>query len=383
MEIVRIGIIGMGGMGYTHCKNIVSIKETKLTCVCDNEESVAREKGKEFGVEYFCDYREMIKSGLCDAVMVVIPHWFHADASVFALENGLHVLCEKPLAVTVSDADRMVKAAKENGKIFTVMHQVRTEPLFRKAKEMITSGVIGEVRRTLCIDTWYRAQSYYDSNSWRATWKGEGGGVLINQAPHIIDLFIMLGGFPVRIKANTRTRLHEIEVEDEAAAVLEYENGAWGYYYVTTCEPQDRHFRMEIAGDRGKLAIRGYNLYLYKYSAPISKYTYEAKEMWGGITLESESRKFKSNVATGAVEIIKNFAAAILRGEELFVSGEDSLRTMEFINACILSGKKNKPVDLPVDRKEYDRLINALKKSSKPKKRVIVQRATDPRLLKK
>ncbi len=383
MGTVRIGIIGMGGMGYTHCKNIVSIKETKLTCVCDNEESVAREKGKEFGVEYFSDYREMIKSGLCDAVLVVIPHWFHADAGVFAMENGLHVLSEKPISVTVSDADRMVKAAKKSGKIFTVMHQMRTEPLFRKAKEIITSGVIGEVRRTLCIDPWYRTQIYYDSGTWRATWKGEGGGVLINQAPHIIDLFIMLGGFPVRIKANTRTRMHKIEVEDEVSASLEYKNGALGYYYVTTCELPERHFRIEIAGDKGKLIIRGYNLYLYKYSAPISKYTFEAKDMWSGITLEREARKFKNNVATASVAIIKNFAAAILRGEELFVSGEDGLRTMEFINACILSGKKNKAVDIPVDRKEYDRLMNALKKSSKPKKRVVVQRATDPRLLKK
>ncbi len=383
MGTVRIGIIGMGGMGYTHCKNIVSIKETKLACVCDNEEKVAREKGKEFRVEYFTDYREMIKSGLCDAVIVVIPHWFHASASVFALENGLHVLSEKPISVTVSDADRMVKAAKESGKIFTVMHQMRTEPLFRKAKEIMTSGVIGEVRRTLCVDPWYRNQIYYDSGAWRATWKGEGGGVLINQAPHIIDLFIMLGGLPVRIKANTRTRLHKIEVEDEVAALLEYENGAWGYYFVTTCEPGERNFRVEIKGDRGKLIIRGYNLYLYKYSAPVSKYTFDAKDMWAGITAEREALKFKSNVTTGAVEIIKNFAAAILRGEELFVSGQDGLRTMEFINACILSGKKNKEVDIPVDRKEYDRLMNALKKTSKPKRRVVVQRATDPRLLKK
>jgi len=381
MEKVRIGIVGLGAMGYGHCKNVISIPETELTAVCDNSEDLARERGKEFGVPYFTDSRELINSGLCDGIIVVVPHWFHPDVSIYALQSGLNVLCEKPLAVTVSDAERMVKGAKKYKKVFSVMHQMRTEPFFKKAKEIVESGAIGKIHRTLCVDLWYRAQAYYDSGTWRATWKGEGGGVLINQAPHIIDLFIALAGLPCRIEAKTRTRLHKIEVEDDVCAFLEYRNGAWGYYYTTTCEPV-RNFYIELAGEKGKLIIDGYKIKLYRYNEPVSVFTRKAKNMWEAIEAKEEIYQFESNLSTGQKEIIKNFAEAILQKEKLLVTGKDGLNTVEFINACILSGKKGKPVDIPVDRDEYNRLIEKLKRLSKPKKNVKVQIATDPRLLK-
>jgi len=382
MERVKIGIIGVGGMGYAHCKIASNLPETELTCVCDVDQEIAKQRGEEFKVKYFTDYKELIKSGLCDAVIVATPHWFHPEVSILAFENGLHVLSEKPIAVKVSDADRMIEAAKKSKKVFSIMFQRRTEPLFKKAKEIVKSGTLGKIMKSVCIDPWYRTQAYYDSGTWRATWIGEGGGVLINQAPHTIDLFTMLTGLPKKIEAKTRTRLHDIEVEDEVAAFLEYENGAWGYYYTSTCEPIGP-FHLEITGDKGKLIIRGMSLTFYSFEKPITKFTKECPDMWSGLHYVEEKIEISSNIETGHSVIIKNFARAILYGEELIVKGEEGLNSVEFINACILSGKKNKIVEIPVDRKEYDDLMEELKKTSKPKKIVKVQRITDPNIEKK
>jgi len=377
VEKVRTGIIGVGGMGYSHCKVVNSLEEIELTCVCDNVEEVAKERAEEFGVKYFTDYKELIKSGLCDAVIVATHHWMHSEVAVFAFENGLHVLSEKPIAVRVSDADRMIEASKKNNKIFSVMFQRRTEPVFKKAIEIVKNGILGEIQRTIFIDPWYRAQAYYDSGAWRATWVGEGGGVLINQAPHGIDLFMLLGGFPKRVEAKTRARLHKIEVEDEASVFLEYPNGAWGHYYTTTCESGGT-FYMELAGDKGKFTLRGNELSLYTFSQPLSEYTFKAADMWASLGITEEKIDISSTIPTGHIAIIKNFAHSIANGEKLIVMGEEGLKSVEFINAVILSGEKGKPVEMPVDRREYDEFIEELKKTSKPKEHVKVQRTTDP-----
>ncbi len=378
MDKVRIGIVGVGGMGYAHCKSVVDIKETELTCVCDVDEEVAKERGKEFGVKYFTDYNKLIKSGLCDAIIVATPHWFHPEIAVSAFENGLHVLSEKPIAVKVSDADRMIEASEKNNRVFAVMYQRRVEWFVRKAKEIIDSGKVGEVLRTVCIDPWYRAQAYYNSATWRATWLGEGGGVLINQAPHTIDIFTYLAGLPSKVEAKTRTRLHDIEVEDEVSALLEYKNGAWGYYYTSTCEPVGP-FHLEVSGDKGKLVIRGKDITFYNYETPIKEFTEKAPDMWASLKIEEEKIIGNSNLPIGHAVIIRNFARSILYGEKLIAPGKEGLNSVEFINACILSGKKNKVVEVPVNREEYDELMEELRKTSKPKKVVKVQRITDPK----
>lgn len=378
MEKVRIGVVGVGGMGYAHCKSVISLEETELTCVCDVDEEIAKKRAEEFNVKYFTDYKEMIKSGLCDAVIVATPHWFHPEIAVYAFKNGLSVLSEKPIAVTVSDADKMIKAAKESGKTFSVMYQRRTEPIFRKAREIVKSGILGELIKAVCIDPWYRSQAYYNSATWRATWKGEGGGVLINQAPHTIDLFTLLAGLPKRILAKCRTKLHDIEVEDEVSALLEYENGAWGYYYTSTCEPIGP-FYLEVSGNNGKLIITGSELKLYKYEHGIKEFTKDAPNMWAGIKYKEEPVEIDKSLPSGHSVIIKNFARNILYGEPLIVKGEEGLNTIEFINACILSSKKNKPVEIPVNRNQYNRLMKQLIKSSKPKKIEKELRVTDPK----
>jgi len=378
---VRIGVIGVGGMGSSHCTVLKESAETRLAFVCDIDENVAKEKGEKFGVPYFNDHKKAIKSKLCDAVVVATPHWVHPEISIFAFKNGLHVLSEKPIAVTVADADRMIRAARDNKRVFAVMYQRRTEPFVRELKEIIKSGVIGEITRTLCIDPWYRAQSYYDSGTWRATWAGEGGGVIINQSPHTIDLFTQVAGIPVKVEAKTRARLHKIEVEDEVAARLEYRNGAWGYFYTTTCEPGST-FHMEIAGDRGKVLVNGTGITLYKYSVPVSKFTRQSNSMWASMETKEEKIEIDNSLATGHAGIMKNFIGAITRGEKLLSPGAEGLNSVEFLNACILSSKKNKPVKIPVNRKEYNALIKNLIKTSKVKKTTRIQRVTDPKFAK-
>ncbi|MCM8764881.1 MAG: Gfo/Idh/MocA family oxidoreductase, partial [Candidatus Omnitrophica bacterium] len=354
--------------------------EAELVAVCDAEENRAKEVGEKYGVKWFTDYRKLIDSKIADAVIVATPHYFHPEISVYAMNNGLHVLTEKPIAVTVSQADAMVEAARKSNKVFCVMYQRRNWAIAIAAKKLITEGKIGEIRRTLLIDPWYRAQAYYDSGLWRATWKGEGGGVLINQAPHMIDMFTWLAGLPKRFEAKVRTRLHNIEVEDEVSVLLEYDNGAWGYYYTTTNEVPHITY-LEIAGDRGKIIINGDTLRFFETSVPISKFTFENNSMWASVETKEKPVRIPKKQATHT-EIIKNFCRAIIKGEKLVAPGVEGINSVEFINAILLSGFKRKPVETPVNRKEYDRFIQEMIRKSKEKTTVRIQIETDPNLKK-
>jgi len=367
MEKVRIGVVGCGGMGREHIKNIKELPEAQLACVSDANPETAKRIGGENGVPCFDDYQQLLKSGFCDAVLIATPHYFHPEVGIAAFKAGLHVLSEKPIAVTVSAADAFLKAAKKSGKLFGVMFQQRALPEIRLARQIIKSGRLGEIRRTLMVNPHYRSQAYYDSAGWRGTWLGEGGGVLLNQSPHGIDLFLLLAGVPGRVTAKTRTGMHKIEVEDEAAALLEYKNGAWGYYYTTTSEDTRSPLMMEIVGDSGKLVITEKEIRLYAFQPSISRHNATARIMGGGPEVREE--KLELPVAeTGHKEIVRNFCSAVLGREELIAPGAEGIWSVEFINALILSGKKNKSVKVPVNRKEYDKLLDGLKKKSKARK---------------
>ncbi|GBC94204.1 Glucose--fructose oxidoreductase [bacterium HR15] len=383
-EQVRFGVVGLGAMGAGHCHYLRNlVPETELTAVCDTEVDRAQAMGEQYGVPFFTEPEAMFASGLIDAVLIATPHYFHAPLAIMAFQHGLHVLTEKPLCVTVSDADRMLAAARQSGKKFGIMYQMRTRPENRAARRLIEQGAIGEVRRTLLITAWYRTQAYYDSGGWRATWAGEGGGVLINQAPHYLDLFQWLGGLPARVFAQIRTRLHDIEVEDEAFALLEYPNGAHGYLYATTNEVPDEN-AIEICGDRGKLCLYNGKLEFWQFEHSIREFTFQSEEMWGSIHAERIEVPLETP-PEGALRdhpaIIQNFARSILYDEALIAPGEEGLAVVELINALILSGKRGVPVSIPVDRAAYDALIAELKAQSRPKTRVREQHQTDPHLV--
>jgi len=382
MEKVHFGVAGVGGMGAGHCTYLSErVPEAALTAVFDVNRERARQMGELHGVPAFDDLTEFLQAGQMEAIVIAAPHYFHPDIAIEAFRHGLHVLTEKPLSVTVAQADAMIAAAHESGQKFGIVYQMRTEPEYRAAKRLVGLGVIGEVYRTMLITGWYRTQAYYDSGGWRATWAGEGGGVLINQAPHYLDLFAWLGGMPTQIHAQVRTRLHEIEVEDEAFALLQYANGAHGYLYASTTEAPEENV-IEICGDRGKLKITNGHVECWELESPVREFTHTSQEMWGGIRavpVEIAMEPLPDDAPRAHSAIIQNFCRSILYDEPLIAPGEEGLNAMELINGVILSGKKSKAVELPLDRREYDRLIGVLRAESKPKTRVREQSVTDPK----
>ncbi len=378
-EKVRIGVIGLGGMGQEHIIRIKDVPEAELTAVSDIDPELTKKSSDENKVPGFTGYKKLLASTLIDAVLIATPHYFHPEIGIAAMEAGIHCLSEKPIAVSVDAADKFVQAARKNKRVFAVMYQYRTLPEVRLARKIVESGRLGQIRRTCMIEPNYRTQAYYDSAGWRATWKGEGGGVLINQAPHGIDLFLLLGGLPGRVTAREQTRLHRIEVEDEAAALLEYPNKAWGYYYTSTNEVPVGVF-MEISGDKGKIVYQNGLLKLHSLKSPIPEFTFSSREMWASPEVIEEKLELPQ-CETGHKEIIRNFCGSILFGEKLIAPGEEGIWTVEFFNALILSGKKNKSVDIPVNRREYEDLLQSLKKTSRENKVKKIKRVTDPRHL--
>jgi predicted dehydrogenase len=259
MDIVRFGIIGMGGMGNGHALNMPEVHEARLTAVCDIAPDALAAATDAYEVPGFPTHTELLDSGLVDAVIIATPHYSHPPIAVDAMHRGIHVLSEKPIAVRVSGADAMIAAAKETGVVFAADFGLRTRPVYQAVKRLADEGSLGPLYRTLLIDARFRSQAYYDSASWRATWRGEGGGVLLNQAPHAMDILTWLGGTPSRVTARVSTRQHNIEVEDEAAAILEYRNGALGYLCVTVNE-SPTGMRLELCGENGKVIVDDHGL---------------------------------------------------------------------------------------------------------------------------
>ncbi len=381
MAKVRIGVIGVGGMGQGHCDMLQQVKEAQLVAICDADVRTAKNVGDRCQTPFFTDYRKLIESGLAEAVLIATPHYFHTPIAIAAFKAGLHVLCEKPIAVAVSDADRMLAAAKKSGRVFGVMFQMRADPRFRAARRLLDEGRVGNLIRANMIIGWYRTQAYYNSGGWRATWKGEGGGVLFNQAPHQLDIFTWLVGLPVRLIAQTRTRLHDIEVEDEAFGMLEMDNGAHAYIYASVNEAPGTN-RLEIVGDRGKILIDEDGLRFWELETPISEYTKKSKEMWATpkaslVTVPLE----KTDPSHTTIQ--RNFCRAILFGEELIAPGEEAIESLELADAFTLSSHLGKAVKLPISRAAYDKLLASLVAKSRPKRGASTKRVTDPQHVKK
>jgi predicted dehydrogenase len=282
------------------------------------------------------------------------------------MRAGLHVLCEKPLSECVSTADHMVRAARQARVAFGVMFQRRTEPVFVRALELVRAGALGRIYRTVLISPEYRSQAYYDSAGWRATWTGEGGGVLLNQAPHIIDLFLLLGGMPATVLGRVETRLHTIEVEDLAEALLTYPDGGTGYLYCSTNEPMPGQM-IELYGDKGKLLYRDGTLRFHTIEPPVAEFTQTNTQMWGAPRTQEQTLDIPA-ADSGHHVIIRNFARHLLLGEPLIAPGEEAVRSLELANAIWLSAVRGKPVRLPLNRRAYDAF---LARQRDPARRVI------------
>ncbi len=374
---VRFGVIGVGGMGQGHCRTLAKADEAVLTAVCDIDPATAKKVGEEHGVRWFRRHKDLIRSGLCDAVIIATPHPVRPAIAIDCARAGIHLLCEKPLSERVSTAEKVVNAAREAGVALAVDFQRRTEPAFRKALELVRSGALGRIYRRTLISPEYRSQAYYDSGGWRATWKGEGGGVMMNQAPHIMDMFIQLGGKPCRVIGRCETRLHDIEVEDHAEALLEYPDGGTGYLYCSTCEAGPGQM-IEVFGDKGKLCFRNGRLQFWRFEPAIARFTKENTAMWARPECTETPLELEEQEQRGHINIIRNFARHILSGESLVSPGVEALDSLELANAVWLSSYRSKPVELPLNRGAYDRFLAAKRRTSVSRKTVREHRETDP-----
>lgn len=367
MKEVRFGIIGVGGMGTSHANKILAgdVPRGVLKAVCD----VNPERFDPFGdgILKFEDSRRLIRSGEVDAVLIATPHYDHTTIGIDALQQGLHVLTEKPISVHKADCERLIAAYKNRprkAQVFAAMFNVRTTPVFQKTRELVQKGELGEFTRVNWIITnWFRTQAYYDGGGWRATWKGEGGGVLLNQCPHQLDLLQWICGLPCRVRGFCGFgKRHHIEVEDEVTAYLEYDNGATGVFVTGTGEAPGTN-RLEICGERGKLVVEHGELHFIRNEVPMSEF--------GRASTASFDRPPVWNVeipisGTGGqhVEIMRNFVDAILDKTPLIAPAEEGIRSVELGNAMLLSSLTGKTVDLPMNGAAFERRLKKLIRES-------------------
>jgi len=361
---VRIGVVGVGGMGSHHANYIKAgeISRAELTAVCDTDES-RLERWSD--VKAFTDSRELIRSGLVDAVLIATPHYDHTTIGIDAFRNGIHVLTEKPLAVHKADAERMIAAHRETKLVFSAMFQMRTEPLYKKLKQLIGNGELGAITRINWIVTdWFRTEAYYASGGWRATWSGEGGGVLLNQCPHNLDLMQWWFGMPSNIRAFCGLGVkHDIEVEDQVTAYLEYPNGATGVFVTTTGEAPGTN-RLEIAGERGKIIVEGGRIQFTRNEVPASEFARTSKqsfarpEIWNiDIPVVGKSAGHKA--------VTQNFVDAILDGVDLIAPAEEGINSVEIANSMLYSSLTDSTVELPLDSAAFEAMLKDLCAKSK------------------
>ncbi len=371
-KAIRLGIIGYGNMGTTHSQNIQEgkLKNIELVAFCDVSEKRKIWAEEHFPeVNFFHDYKELIDSTLVDAVLIATPHYIHPDIAIYALEHGLHVLVEKPAGVYTKQVEEMNEVAKKAGKVFCIMYNQRTNPYFQKIRDLVKSGELGELKRfNWIITTWYRSQAYFDSGTWRATWDGEGGGVLINQCPHNLDLWQWMFGMPNKIWAKCHYgKWHNIEVEDDVTAYSEYENGATGVFITTTGDAPGTN-RLEITGDRGKIVYEaGGNLVFTQLNEREREFCFTTKENFG--TPSKNVIQYELNAKeTGHVGILQNFVDAILEGTPLLSPGEEGIHGLTISNAIHLSDwLGNTWVDIPFDGAQYLQLLEEKRKNSQVK----------------
>ncbi|MBQ4073627.1 MAG: Gfo/Idh/MocA family oxidoreductase [Clostridia bacterium] len=371
MRKVRLGIIGAGNIGSAHIRNITDGKcpEIEIVAIADRKEG-RREwaQGMVPGAQFFNEGADLIAARCCDAVLVATPHYQHPVLAKMAMENGLHVMVEKPAGVyTLQVRDMMAVADQHPDLAFGMMFNQRTNCVYRKLKEMLDHGELGEMKRVSWLITdWYRTQNYYDSGAWRATWAGEGGGVLLNQCPHQLDLIQWLCGLPVKVRAFCHEgKWHDIEVEDDVTAYLEYENGATGVFITTTGDAPGTN-RLEITGTKGKIVVENDVLTFWKLKADEREWCKTCPEGFKKpdmecLTIETDGQNPQH------VGVLNAFAGKILRGESLVADGREGIRGLMLSNAMHLSSWLGKEVSLPIDEKQYYELLMERCKTSRHK----------------
>ena len=377
MKTVRLGIIGLGNIGQHHFGYLAAgrVNRAELVAVSD---AVPAKLDSYMPMKTFTDGEELIRSGLVDAVVIATPHYQHTTLGIAALKQGLHVMVEKPISAHKADAERLIAAHKRHPKqVFAGMFQLRAEPRYLKIQKLIQAGELGDVVRMSWIMTdWFRTEAYYASSGWRATWKGEGGGVLLNQCLHNLDAMQWLLGMPARVRGFCQLgRFHHIEVEDDVSAYLEYPNGATGTFVSSTGEAPGTN-RFEIAGSRGKVVLERDRISFTRNEADMIQFSQSAKLAFAKPEVWHVEIPFENAPNAHAI-LMQNFVNAILDGEPLIAPGEDGIHSVELANVILYSSLINQTVELPMDSAAYETKLNQLIAGSKIEKKVVAASKED------
>lgn len=355
---VRFGVIGVGTVFGLHQTALLA-NGVEVVGVADVNVDAARDRAEELGCPYFADHRELLERARPDAVAVLAPHPFHASITVDCLEAGAHVLVEKPIAVEVAEADRMIEASERNQRLLAVNFQHRTRSEVRTAKKLIAEGHLGDLQRIQLTAIWTRPAYYYRMGGWRGTWRGEGGGILMNQSPHNLDLVCHLAGQPSRVVAWNRTLYHAIETEDTSVAMLEWPNGALGTLLASTAQLGDAE-RLEFAGTRGVLQFGRGGLQVVEADQDLREFLAESQDPFGKPALERRDVALEPGTGDHTA-VYANFLEAIEYGAALVADGAQGRLSLELANALIYSSATGQPVSLPLDRGAYSSLLERLR----------------------
>lgn len=372
MDLVRIGIIGMGNMGTGHAKYLGSglVEGAVLAAVCDertDHQNKVLEQLKLKDVQTFSDPKSMMASGAIDAVLICTPHYSHPELAIMGFEHGLHVLIEKPAGVYTRQVREMNEASAKTDRLFGIMYNQRTNPMYQKLRELVQSGELGEIRRANWIITdWYRSQSYYNSGGWRATWAGEGGGVLINQVPHQLDLWQWtMGMMPTRVRAFCSFGKHrDIEVENEVTAYAEYANGASAVFITSTCEAPGTN-RFEVTGDRGKIVIENGKMKFWRLRVSETEFNATFTGGFGQPECWECDIPVKSGEGNQHMGITQDFVNAIRNGTPLLAPGVEGIHGLTLSNAMLLSSWTDDWATLPLDEERFYALLQERIQNSK------------------
>lgn len=369
--MLKLGVVGVGGIASMHVDNIVTGKcpGIEIVAMADRKESRRKWAAEKVpAAKIFTEGADLIKSGLCEAVLIAVPHYQHPEMTILALQNGLHVMCEKPAGVYTLQVREMIAEANKHPELtFAMMFNQRTNCVYRKIKEMVENKTIGELKRINWIITdWYRTQFYYDSGDWRATWAGEGGGVLLNQDPHQLDLLQWMFGMPVKIHAFCHeAKYHDIEVEDDVTAYMEFENGATGVFVTSTGDAPGTN-RLEVTGTKGKIVCDYNSLNFTELEVDEREWCVTEKSGYKipntkQIQVETDGENPQH------IGVMNAFVKHIKEGTPLIADGREGINGLMISNAMYLSSWTQQTVDLPIDEQKFLELLNEKRKTSKHK----------------
>ena len=359
---LRTVFVGCGASIYPLHEKAADPARFELVGMADIDER-ARSRAETHDAPFFTDHRTMIETVKPELVVVMTPHTSHPSIAIDAMEAGAHVLVEKPMAIQVADADAMIEAAQHTGRVLAVNFQQRSRPEIRAAHDLIQSGALGELQHANMVVVWPRSHKYFRMSTWRGTWNGEGGGVLLNQSPHNLDLICYLVGLPQKVVAWARTTRHPIETEDTVQAMFEWPNGAIGSLHVSTAESGQPE-RMEILGTGGRLEILQGGLRFDRFDQDLREFFPQTEEIYSGPSQHAVPVELPASTGTHN-DVYANLYAALREGAPLLADGESARMSLELANAITLSSRTGSLVDFPMDRTQYATLLASLQASAR------------------